>query len=279
MPAGYRRSKAHGGCSGGGAAAQAWADSVVVQLSAGAPGPALAKNAALQAAMQKPLLALVLVDPGHSAARRRRDAEERRRASAARPAYAPTDSELLLAVDWPRVVRNVANLFVLWTTTAADDDDATADAEADTHSSTSGGGGKADEPPEAVARVRACVRAALRGETVDDDAASRAEEDIALADAAARCQAAGVAASEAGLSAQLRRCKGKLGLYTHAHVDEKTGEKAVEVAEVVKQYSAGEGGGWSIFLPSLGKERDVASRKRLNPEPTEADLAAALGIP
>jgi hypothetical protein len=62
-------------------------------------------------------------------------------------------------------------------------------------------------------------------------------------------------------------------------VDEKTGEKAVEVAEVVKQYSAGEGGGWSIFLPSLGKERDVASRKRLNPEPTEADLAAALGIP
>lgn len=56
-----------------------------------------------------------------------------------------------------------------------------------------------------------------------------------LAADAARCQAAGVAASEAGLSAMLRRRKGKRGLYTHAHADLKTGEKAVEVVEVRKR--------------------------------------------
>ena len=48
---------------------------------------------------------------------------------------------------------------------------------------------------------------------------------------------------------------------------------------MVKQYPASESGGWSVFMPALGREREVASRKRLNQEPTEAGLAAALGIP
>lgn len=50
-----------------------------------------------------------------------------------------------------------------------------------------------------------------------------------------------------------------------------------EVVDLLKRYSEGEGGGFSVYIPSLKRERDV-TKKRLLLDPTFAELGEILGI-
>jgi len=135
-------------------------------------------------ATRKPLLGLVLVDPGIGDNNKATGVPEAFDSSAC----SVQDSDSLLAsVDWLAVVKNVKHLFVLWapsstaalatasataTTTAVDDivPASSPTLAADHRSSLKKNNTSVDAPPEAVARVWKCVQAALRGEQMEEGA-------------------------------------------------------------------------------------------------------------
>lgn len=130
-------------------------------------------------ALEKPLLGLVLVDPGRRDNNKATGAPEATHSSTC----SVQDSDALLAsVDWLAVVKNVKYLFVLWTPNSiAASDDATTTAvddivpaspalAADHQSRRNKNSTSVGTPPEAVARVWKCVQSALRGEQIEEDA-------------------------------------------------------------------------------------------------------------